>query len=280
MRKHGDRAKYVIDKCRCDPCREAARLYEQERKRRVEPAYVGADRARQHIASLAAAGVGLKQIAKRSGVSHGCLWKLVYGKAGGTPSKRIRRSTEQAILSVMPTDAADGARIPAAPTWKVVDELIERGWTKSAIAQAIGQQGPGLQLGRLSVTPPNARAVKALLDVPVPPRRSRHGLHPVPQPEPEPVPAPDISNYLADLFTIDEGDTTWMRRGACRRDGQLTYMFFPARGDHKMIAAAKAVCATCPVQAACLEYALRTAQPGIWGNTTARERDQLGSVSA
>jgi len=277
MREHGSYVKYVQDHCRCDPCRAANRDYERARKQRVEPPYVGADRARQHMASLAAVGVGMKTVAKRSGVSHGCLWKLVYGKPGRGPSKRIRRTTEERILAVMPTDAADGARIPAAPTWKIIDELLERGWTKKAIAHAIGQKGDGLQISRRQVSPPNARAIKALLDEPVPPRRSRHGLHPVPQPEPEqpdPTSTAGVARGLIDLFLIDEGDTSWMRRGACRRPEVPTYLFFPGRGDTKTIAAAKAVCATCPVQADCLAYALRLDQPGIWGNTTARERDR------
>lgn len=40
--------------------------------------------------------------------------------------------------------------------------------------------------------------------------------------------------------------------------------------------AAKAVCATCPVAAACLDYALDTGQEaGVWGAKTEDERRQL-----
>lgn len=42
-------------------------------------------------------------------------------------------------------------------------------------------------------------------------------------------------------------------------------LFFADHGDKPTVTAAKQVCATCPVQAACLEYAIRTHQRhGIW----------------
>ena len=31
--QHGTRTAYVVDRCRCDPCREAARIYEAQRRR-------------------------------------------------------------------------------------------------------------------------------------------------------------------------------------------------------------------------------------------------------
>ena len=42
--QHGTRTAYVVDRCRCDPCREAARIYEaqladaHERTRELEAA--------------------------------------------------------------------------------------------------------------------------------------------------------------------------------------------------------------------------------------------------
>jgi WhiB family redox-sensing transcriptional regulator len=42
------------------------------------------------------------------------------------------------------------------------------------------------------------------------------------------------------------------------------------------IAAAKAVCATCPVQSECLEFAIATNQEyGVWGGTSEEERRVL-----
>jgi WhiB family redox-sensing transcriptional regulator len=69
----------------------------------------------------------------------------------------------------------------------------------------------------------------------------------------------------------------WRERAACRSaDPDL---FFPigVTGlaiDH--IAAAKAVCARCPSQDPCLEYALQTTQDsGVWGGASEEERRVL-----
>jgi WhiB family transcriptional regulator, redox-sensing transcriptional regulator len=67
----------------------------------------------------------------------------------------------------------------------------------------------------------------------------------------------------------------WRLRAACRVSN---VDFFPP--DHlrgaarrRREAAAKAVCAGCPVRAVCLRYAIENNEPhGIWGGTTSRER--------
>jgi hypothetical protein len=53
-------------------------------------------------------------------------------------------------------------------------------------------------------------------------------------------------------------------------------VFFPGRGDQKVMEAAKAVCATCSVSSDCLDYAQRTSQHvGIWGGMSERQRRDL-----
>jgi len=260
--------------CRCDDCRRAVAEYERERSRRVVPAYVGADRARQHMRFLSDNGVGLKQVAKRSGVSHGALWGLMYGKPDrGGPSKRIRRETEEKILAVMPADRADGALVDAGPTWANVQTLLERGWTKAAISAAIGQGGRALQLGQRYVTASRARAVESLLDESVPPRRSRHGLHAVPevhdQAEPE-----RRSADLPDPFPIDLTLQEWRQRAACRMPDVPVWIFFPGRGDGPTVEAAMTVCGRCAVRVECLETHLDE-RDGIWGGTTGQQRREI-----
>lgn len=79
---------------------------------------------------------------------------------------------------------------------------------------------------------------------------------------------------------------SWQDRAACA--GQPSEVFFPqsgnSAGDH--VAEAKAICATCPVRAACLDYALAleattgttwTGRYGVWGGLTAQERRDLVS---
>ena len=55
-----------------------------------------------------------------------------------------------------------------------------------------------------------------------------------------------------------------------------TGLFFPERGptERMWVAAAKAVCTTCPVQRDCLEAGMSESR-GIWGGLTAAERRRL-----
>ena len=64
-------------------------------------------------------------------------------------------------------------------------------------------------------------------------------------------------------------DTDWMQRGSCRFEPPAT--FFPSDGVG--VEVAKRICAECPVQEACLEYALeQRIDHGVWGGTSERQR--------
>lgn len=64
----------------------------------------------------------------------------------------------------------------------------------------------------------------------------------------------------------------WRLAAACR--DLDTDVFFPETEDE--IAVAKAVCATCQVREACLEFALITRQDdGVWGGLDENERRRL-----
>ena len=74
-----------------------------------------------------------------------------------------------------------------------------------------------------------------------------------------------------------EHEYDWRADAACRFCSPD--LFFPAGttgpAEHE-VEAAKAVCSACPVQSACLLYALQTRQDfGIWGGTTQEERQAL-----
>jgi len=63
---------------------------------------------------------------------------------------------------------------------------------------------------------------------------------------------------------------------------QLPECFFPEDEPNlylrrKLIAVAKEVCDDCPVKARCFDYALSAGMVGIWGGTTADERQKLRS---
>lgn len=296
MREHGTRACYVHGPepgskpggCRCDACRKAATEWQAAQRARFAPVLVGADRVRQHLRDLADAGVGLKTVAKRSGVAHGALYKIVYGtpSIGRGPSKRVRPETAEKILAVSPRDAAPRAYIDGTSTLRNVEVLVARGWTKAAIGRRLGQTGPGLQLARNGrVTKANADKVAALLDEPVPPRNlGRAGVvESTWDPEAERLAearhaAKVEARQVDDLPTLDPAmfDAEWRRRAACRLvPADQRWIFWPGRGDHRALAAAKRVCASCPVADQCLDVALSAGEPGVWGGTSEVERERL-----
>lgn len=69
----------------------------------------------------------------------------------------------------------------------------------------------------------------------------------------------------------------WRLHAACREEDPD--LFFPIGSTGPAVvqtAEAKAVCRTCPVQAACLEWALENGQDsGIWGGLSENERRAL-----
>ncbi|MDQ4068489.1 MAG: WhiB family transcriptional regulator [Actinomycetota bacterium] len=75
----------------------------------------------------------------------------------------------------------------------------------------------------------------------------------------------------------EEGTGSWRRQAACH--GCDVELFFPVGVTGlavDQIAAAKAVCAECPVRAECLDFALVTNQEaGVWGGATEEERRRL-----
>ena len=71
----------------------------------------------------------------------------------------------------------------------------------------------------------------------------------------------------------------WQYEGACRETDPETF-FSPdsERGPRRRgrEAAAKALCAVCPVRRACLEHALQVREPyGVWGGLNINERENL-----
>lgn len=74
-------------------------------------------------------------------------------------------------------------------------------------------------------------------------------------------------------------DASWSQQAACRQPGVDAELFFPVSESGpalREIAAAKAICARCPVAAACRDWALRSGEvAGIWGGTTPSERRLL-----
>lgn len=66
--------------------------------------------------------------------------------------------------------------------------------------------------------------------------------------------------------------TEWMARGLCAE--QHPSIFFPSDGVG--VEKARKICAECPMQQPCLEYALRNRiDHGVWGGTSERQRRRI-----
>ncbi len=82
--------------------------------------------------------------------------------------------------------------------------------------------------------------------------------------------------------TDHELQEDWRDDAACRHTAPD--LFFPVGSTGQaveQIAAAKAVCARCPVREPCLEFALLTHQDaGVWGGTSEDERRAIRRAQA
>lgn len=230
-RPHGTRAKYVMERCRCGPCRRANTAYARERDRAARrpdggtPAYVPAGRVREHLEWLRDGGVGLRRVAEVSGVSRSALTDIAAGR-----QRRLRPATGERIMAVSRRDAAAGALVDGSGTWELLERLLAAGCSRTWIARQLGSQ---------AATPALAAAAgpSAALH-----RCGRRGARPAPGPRRQlrgGSPA-GIVNGAAAAKWVDALDEftaalsavprpgTWARRGACR--DVPTWVFFPARG--------------------------------------------------
>lgn len=187
--EHGTRNSYVVDKCRCRDCRDAAAAYERRRaKDRAygREAYVDAAPVRAHVQALQAQGMGWKRVARAAGLDESTVWKLIYGDParGLAPSQRVTRKTRDALLAVT-LDLAPGATIDGTGTRRRLQALVAIGWSMSELARRLGMLPSNLGAtihGRKEVTVATATKARDLYDQlwdqPAPPS-GRHGSVPV-----------------------------------------------------------------------------------------------------
>jgi hypothetical protein len=163
-RDHGDRLRYKAG-CRCFSCRRANTAYEAARK--VARAagegngIVSAEKARAHLKALSAQGVGRRSVHAASDVAMTVLADVMSGR-----KTNIRAATERAILAVTAGAAGDGALVPAKATWKMLDQLIADGYTRTYLGAKLGSKSkvPQLQLKRDFVTVRSAYLVERLFE--------------------------------------------------------------------------------------------------------------------
>lgn len=179
-RSHGTRARYVLGPgpgtgpgCRCDACRAANRVEASWRNRQIlygrwQP-YVDAQPVREHLRTLAAAGIGWRRAAGLARVSTGAVSRILYGSPGQRPpSQRVRPHTAAAILAVTPSSdqLAAGALTDSTGSKRRLQALVATGWSQARLARELGLTGAnfGAMLRCDQVTAGTARAVSELYD--------------------------------------------------------------------------------------------------------------------
>ncbi len=76
--------------------------------------------------------------------------------------------------------------------------------------------------------------------------------------------------------TTDLPTEEWMERARCRDHDPDLFFPLPGPGMAPAMAAAKSICAMCPVVGECLDYAMAEVEIiGVWGGTSARERVKM-----
>lgn len=161
-RPHGDRVRY-LGGCRCAECRRANTEYEKQRyaarKAGDWNGIVDAAAARAHLVKLSRLGVGKRAVYAATDIAMTVLEDVRTGK-----KRRIRARTERKILAVTKACASDHALVPARRTWRLLEQLLEEGYTRTRIATELGSKArkPALQVARDFVLARTAHRIEVL----------------------------------------------------------------------------------------------------------------------
>ena len=171
--RHGTRAAYVKDRCRCTDCTAAntaaSRTATRERAYGRWQPYVDAGPVREHLAALRAAGIGVERIAHLAGISVSHIRELAERDHGDSPgTQRVRPGTATRILGIGISDAsrAPHSRVDATGTRRRLQALQAVGWSAELLAAQLGRRPNSLHrsmTGRL-VTAGTAQEVATLYE--------------------------------------------------------------------------------------------------------------------
>jgi hypothetical protein len=159
---HGTRLRYLSG-CKCDLCRRANTDYQLSRMKAIKEGdwngIISAKKARAHLIYLSKYGIVRRAVADATVLSETILFNIRAEK-----QTHIRARTERLILSVTFGQAANYAHTDAAPSWKLINILLKKGYTKTQIAHGIGCEWHALQIGKVRVTILNAYKVRRLYE--------------------------------------------------------------------------------------------------------------------
>lgn len=136
--------------------RETKNANERRRRAKIKAGLpcsnlVDAEPVRQHVESLRARGMGVRQIADTAGVARNSLQYLLYGipKRGLPPARHVHIMNAKRVLAVrFDVETLDGQTlIDGTGVRRRIQALVAQGWNNRAIAARLGLSVPGL--GRL-----------------------------------------------------------------------------------------------------------------------------------
>ncbi len=134
--------------CPCGTCRRdrdrRRKLYRVEHARGVRR-MADASRCREHLAELAARGIGRGTIAAGTGIYRSTLYRIACGD-----TKNVKRTVEQRILAFNPgvADTVANSRIVDATATRLrYQALVALGYTQAFIAKETGRDASCLDLG-------------------------------------------------------------------------------------------------------------------------------------
>ncbi len=169
--RHGTRTAYVKDRCRCPGCRgansAASRAAYRDRTLGRPPLLIDAAPARAHIGALRAAGIGVNQIARLTGLAPSHIRDVGHHESSGAaPTRRIRPDTATRLLAITATDTnrAPGSHVTATGTRRRLHALVATGWTPARLATELGRDTANLRRSMTS-TQVTARTATQVADL-------------------------------------------------------------------------------------------------------------------
>jgi hypothetical protein len=171
--RHGTRAAYVKDRCRCAACTAAntaaSRAAARDRALGVPSGFVDVAEVRAHLQTLRAAGIGYQQIARLAGTSVTHLREIshtVVRSGNRPPIRRIRRELAATLLGIAPVAAnrAPQSQLEATGTRRRLQALIAAGWPEPELAAQLGRTLTNLRrtMSSRTVTTRTAQRVEQL----------------------------------------------------------------------------------------------------------------------
>jgi hypothetical protein len=136
--------------CRCQPCTVAHRIYSRNRKRlrkqeeygllTLDPLYVDATEAREHLIFLAKHNIGLDYINFKTGISKSNLQRLKRGQNNILPKNAKK------ILAIPAIAKLDGQYMSSVQAKKMMDKMLKAGYKQSEIAKAYDGRTTSIRL--------------------------------------------------------------------------------------------------------------------------------------